>query len=80
MLVPSIPFLVLLAGAASVTVTAAAGLHNKQAAVEVAASPAELTPCQAFNRSLADAVARVRSSAEADRLLGLRQRCGLGDK
>lgn len=78
MLLPSIPFLALLAGAASVTVTAAAGLHNRQTMAQDAAAPAEQASCQTFNQSLADAAARVRSGAEAERLLGLRQKCGHG--
>ena len=78
MLIPSIPFLALLAGAASVTVTAAAGLYNRLEARPVAAAPAEQAACHAFNESLADAVARIRSGQEAERLLGLRQKCGHG--
>ena len=78
MLLPSLPFLALLPGAASVTVTAAAGLHHKQAAVTVAATSADQAPCLTFNQSLAEAAARVRSGAEAERLLGLRQKCGAG--
>ncbi len=75
---PTIPGLVLLAGAASVTVTAAAGLRNRpgpDTASTAVAVTSERTTCEASNRSITDATARLRSGAEVERLRSLYQDC-----
>ena len=80
MFLPSMPFVVLIIGAASVTVTAAAGLHNRRpvpasaAVAKVAVTP-ERAACDAFNRAVVEATARARDPAEAARLRGLEQDC-----
>lgn len=76
MLYPTIPGLLLLAGATSVTVVAAAGLRNRpEPIVQAAATTPEKTQCEAFNRSIVEATARLRNSAEAARLNALHKDC-----
>lgn len=79
MLYPTIPGLVIIAVVASVTVTAAAGLKNRPsqplAAPQVVFVTSERINCEAFNRAIADATARLRSGTEAARLNALHKDC-----
>jgi len=80
MLLPSMPFVAMLVGAASVTATAAFGLSNRRpshvpSAVVAAAATPERADCDAFNRAIIDATARLRSRAEVMRLLSLQKDC-----